>query len=153
MASDVKRSSRHLKKRCYLLSSQESFTTIRVIYIVTNFDGGLGDVSMDFILGLPKTQHNKDSIFVTVDHFSKMAHFIACNKTNDATNIAELYFKEVTRLHGIPQLIVSDRDTKVLSHFWIILWKKVGTKLSCSNVCQPQTDGQTKLQIKPLVHC
>jgi len=63
---------------------------------------------MDFILGLPKTQRNKDLNFMVVDHFSKIAHFIACNKTNDATNIAKLYFKEVTRLLGIARSIVSN---------------------------------------------
>ena len=74
------------------------------------------DVSTDFVLGLPRTQCNKDSIFVMVDRFSMIARFIACNKTNDPTHIAELYFKEVIRLHGIPCSTVSNRDTMFLIH-------------------------------------
>ena len=64
------------------------------------------------MLGLPRSKKGRDSIYVVVDRFSKMTYFILCHKTDDASNVTDLFFQEIVRLHDMPKTIISDRDVK-----------------------------------------
>jgi len=97
------------------------------------------------MLGLPKTIRKHDFIFIVVDRFSKMAHFLPCNKTSDASKIAQIYFDGIIKLHDLPKTIVSDRDVKFMHYFWRTLWQKMETKLKFSTAFHLQTDSQTEV--------
>jgi hypothetical protein len=71
---------------------------------------------MDFITRLPKVQ-GKECIFVVVDRLTKFAHFFAIATNFSAVQVADLFFREVFRLHGLPKTIVSDRHSKFMSTF------------------------------------
>ena len=101
-------------------------------------------ISMDFVGPLPKTPRGHDFLLVVVDKFSKMVHLIACSQQVTAAEVAQLVYDQVVRLHGFPEAIISDRDTRFTSRFWQALWKLSGTRLSMSTSYHPQTDGQTE---------
>jgi hypothetical protein len=103
---------------------------------------------MDFIMGLPKTVKQHDAIMVVVEKMSKATHFIPVKSTHKAVNIAEIFMREIFRLHGIPKTIISDRDTKFTSKFWKALFEGLGTQLNFNTTYHPQTDGQTKGQTR-----
>src|SRR5262249_15336726 len=87
---------------------------------------------MDFITQLPLTRAGHDAIVVFVDLFSKMVHFAPLTTNANAPTVAKIFFDTVFRLHGLPQVIVSDRDTRFTSQFWKALFKHLGTKLAMS---------------------
>jgi hypothetical protein len=70
------------------------------------------EISMDFIVGLPKTQRGYDSIWVIADRLSEVAHFIPVKTTYKGSKLAELYIARIVCLHGVPKKIVSDRGTQ-----------------------------------------
>lgn len=94
-------------------------------------------ISMDFIVGLLRTRIGMDSVFVVVDRFNNMSHFIPCKKTHDASNVANLFFREVVRIHGLPRSIVVDRDVKFMGHFLKTLWRRLGKNQAHSSTYHP----------------
>lgn len=101
-------------------------------------------ISMDFITHLPRTKNGFDSIIVFVDKLSKMVHFVPTYTTNDAPEVARHFMDSIFRLHGIPKVIISDRDAKFTSRFWKTIMKAMGIKLAMSTAFHPESDGQTE---------
>ena len=73
---------------------------------------------MDFVVGLPRTRRQHDSIWVIVDRLTKSAHFIPVKSTYRVEDYARLYIDEIVRWHGIPLSIISDRGAQFTLHFW-----------------------------------
>lgn len=99
---------------------------------------------MDFVVKLPPSPSGNHSIFVVVDRLTKMAHFIAMKETYSASQIAELFFVNIFRLHGLPLDLISDRGSVFKSKFWSTLTQHLGVKSNLSTSFHPQTDGQTE---------
>uniref|UniRef100_A0A803J5H9 Gypsy retrotransposon integrase-like protein 1 n=1 Tax=Xenopus tropicalis TaxID=8364 RepID=A0A803J5H9_XENTR len=100
-------------------------------------------ISMDFIVDLPPSNGNT-VIWVVVDRFSKMSHFIPLPALPSAKSLAERFLSDIFRLHGAPLNIVSDRGVQFVSRFWRAFCSLMGTELSFSSAYHPQTNGQTE---------
>ena len=101
-------------------------------------------VTMDFIVELPETREGHNMIVGFMDQLFKMVHLQPTTTTATAMDIVNIFFKTIYCLHGLPRVIISDRDTKFTSKFWQTLFKLVNTKLALSTAFHPQTDGQTE---------
>jgi hypothetical protein len=97
-------------------------------------------IYMEFITGLPKVQ-GKDCIYVVVDRLTKFSHFYAIPTEYNVVQVANIFFREVFRLHGLPKNIISDRDSRFIGTFWRELFQLVWTELTPSTIYHPQIDG------------
>ena len=96
---------------------------------------------MNFVVQLPTTRQGYDATLVIVNRLTKRAHFIPTHTSVTAPEVAKLFFVNIFRLHGLPRVIISDRDPKFTSHFWKALFQQIGTKLAMSTAFHPQMDG------------
>ncbi|RVW42815.1 Transposon Ty3-G Gag-Pol polyprotein [Vitis vinifera] len=108
------------------------------------------NITMDFVIGLPRTRSKKNGVWMIVDRLTKSTHFLAMKTIDSMNSLAKLYIQEIVRLHGIPVSIVSDRDPKFTSQFWQSLQRTLGTQLNFSTAFHPQTDGQSERVIQIL---
>lgn len=74
-------------------------------------------VTMDFVVGLPRTRRGHDAIWVVVDKLTKTSHFLPMAIGASLESLARLYIDRIVRLHGVPVSIVSDRDPRFTSRF------------------------------------
>ena len=105
---------------------------------------------MNFVVGLLHYQIAYDAIWVIVDRLTKSAHFLPMKNSDSVEKLAELYVKEIVRLHSTPVSIASDRDPRFTSRLCPSLQRALGTRLHFSTAFHPQTDGQSERTIQTL---
>jgi len=100
-------------------------------------------ISTNFITQLPESQ-GYTQIMIVVDRFTKMAHFIGLPTNATAKDVANIFLREVWKLHGLSTEIISDMDAKFSGEFWESICKWLGIKRTMSTAYHPQTEGQTE---------
>jgi len=104
-----------------------------------------GSLATDFIVHLPKTKDGYDAITTWVDRLTRRVHFLKCKTSDTAVDVADAFFANIFKLHGLPDNIVSDRDSKFTSAFWKRLMELCGIQLKMSSSRHPQTDGASEI--------
>jgi hypothetical protein len=99
-------------------------------------------IGLDYLAHL-LVSNGFESMLIVVDHLTRMAHFMPCIETVTAEETASLFLHGVYRLHGLPCVLISARDPKLVGAFGRTLWRRLGTRLNMSSR-QPERDGMTE---------
>jgi len=86
------------------------------------------NITMDFVVGLPRSPRGYNTIWEIMDRLTKSAHFIPFKLGQSTEALAEKHMQEIVRLHGVPVSFVSDKDIRFVSHFWDSLQRSLGSK-------------------------
>ncbi|GJR99234.1 putative reverse transcriptase domain-containing protein [Tanacetum coccineum] len=145
----------HKSKYFIHLGSDKMYQDLKLLYWWLNMKADIATykrerITMDFVSGLPRTPSGYDTIWVIVDRLTKSAHFLPTKKTDTMEKLTQLYLKEIVCRHGVPILIISDRDIHFTYRFWRSLQKALGTNLDMSTAYHPQIDGQSERTIQTL---
>ena len=105
---------------------------------------------MDFVTHLPWIPWRHDAVWVIIDRITKSAHFLVMHMTFTLEEFCRLYIRDIFRLHGVPMSIVSNRDSRLMAHFWKSFQKAMGTQLTMSTAFHLQTDSQSEMTIQVL---
>ncbi|GKA62647.1 putative reverse transcriptase domain-containing protein [Tanacetum coccineum] len=108
------------------------------------------NITMDFVMKLPKSSQGYNTIWVIFDRLTKSAIFVPMRETDPMDKLARMYQKEVVTRHGIPLSIICDHDLRFTSNFWRSLQNALGTSLVMSTTYHPQTDGKSERTIQTL---
>lgn len=101
------------------------------------------DINLDFVDSLPKS-HGFEVILVVVDRLTKYVHFLPLSHPYTAAKVATVFMKDIFRLHGMPQSIISGKDVFTYK-FWVVLFRLQGSDLTMFSAYHPQIDGQTEI--------
>ena len=101
-------------------------------------------VTMDVVVGLPRTQQGSDAIWVVVERLTKTARFISMRVRDSIDHLADLYIRDTVRSHEVPVSILSNRDPCFTTSLWQSLQSALGTRLPFSTAYHPQTDKQSE---------